>query len=309
MDESKVILKNAIGKIKNLMAQNKYVNAHKACLEILRFDPENIQVIKLKNKIEAAVKKHNIDALKEDIANLKPLLAQKKFEELLAHLKQLEPYINQYPPLKLFIIKAQKAYRKDITVKQKKYFDQQYEEIAKLRKQKKYAEALHISQQLIRDSIEIKRSTKLISELKHQWINDELEKKQQFMNTDKHEDILLWLQKLKQISGKHPKIDKLIEKTKQRQQLYKKDQKKDFIFSGFEKMKTLIQLKKFDKAMMAGEEVLEIDPTNTKVRKMYSEATRKEVRKINKQLLTQMKNAHKKMKEEYQKNKKDFIRF
>lgn len=308
MDESKIIIDTAIGKIKNLMAEEKYVEAHKGCLEILRFDPDNIKVIKLKNKIEKVVKTININAIKEDIRNLKPLLEAKNFDELFLHLKQLEPYLNQYGPLRKFIIHSQNEYKKEVIAKQATYLKQQKKEIELLRAQKKYSEAIEIAQKIFKENIERKKMQSLVNKLKEEWINYELEKGKTFLETDKYEDILLWLQKLKQISGQNKRLNSLIERSKKRQKQFIVDQKKDFIFTGKEKLKTLMQLKKFDKAALAAQEILDIDPTNEDVRKLFIQATKKEMIKINKLLIKQMKDARNKISTEYRNNKDKYVK-
>jgi hypothetical protein len=92
--EKKGTLKGAYDKIKTLMEEERWQEAHRACIELLRFDPDNIKTIRLKNKIEKNVKNINVKAIEDDLESLKPLWKEKKYKEILEHLKGLEPYIN-----------------------------------------------------------------------------------------------------------------------------------------------------------------------------------------------------------------------
>jgi tetratricopeptide (TPR) repeat protein len=307
-NDSKILLTTAIGKIKTLMAQDKFVEAHRGCLEILRFDPDNIAAIKIKKKIEAIVKRKNIESLKEDIKNLKPLLEQKKYEELLEHLKSLEPFINDYSPLKHFIIKAQKAYRKDIKHEQERYYEVQVGLIKKLIKEKDYEPALKKAESLQKAEIKLEKTTALMKSIRKQWIESELQSHSQFLKSEKYEDILLFLQKLKGISGKNKKLNNLIIKFKKANSVHNIEKKKDFIFTGTEKIKTLLQLKKYDKAALAAKEILDIDPANKQVRKMFLSANRSEIRRMNKALLKQMSDSTKELKKSYKEEPKKFIK-
>ncbi len=306
--ETKTVLKDAIKKIKQLIAEEKWLDAHRACIEILRFDPDNIKIIRLKNVIEKNVKKNNVKAIKEDLKKLHPLWEQKKYEKLLEHLKDLEPYIPDYPPLKKYILKVRDAYKKTIEIKQKKYVERELEQIKKLIEQKKYQEAIRNAEKLRIQKFSEEEIKNWIKKIRLFWVENELKKHETLLGSDKYEDIQLFLQKLKKVDPSNEKLDRLMKDAKKKARSYQIEQKRDFIFIGLEKTRTMIQLKKFGKAVKAAREVLNIDPNNIQAKRLFAKASRKESKQIDKAVISLMKINNKEIKKLYRENKKDFIR-
>ncbi len=306
--EEKMILKDAIKKIKQLIAEEQWLDAHRACIEILRFDPDNIKIIRLKSVIEKNVKKINVRAIKEDLKKLQPLWDQKKYEELLEHLKDLEPYIPDYPPLKKYIMRARDAYRKTVEKEQKVYVRQELEQIKKLIEQNKYQEAIRNAEKLRIQKFNENEVKEWIKKIRSSWVENDLKQHETLLKSKKYEDIQIFLQKLKKIDPSNEKLDQLIKEAKKKAREYQIEQKRDFIFIGIEKTRTMIQLKKYGKAIEAAREILAIDPNNLQVKRLFAKASRKENHQINKDVVSLMKRNNKELKQQYKQNKKDFIR-
>lgn len=307
-DESQIVLSEAIQRIKNLMSQEKWLDAHRACLEILRFDPENLKIIRLKNKVEKQVKKINIRAIKEDIKNIQPLWKEKKYGELLEHLKELEPYRDEYKPLDRFIKKVQKAYLSEATDNQKEYYEAELKRIEQLAADKKFQEAIRAAQKL---RIARKKDNQLkqkVQRIKDLWVEQELKANETLFKSEKYEDALLKAQEIKKIDLSSQKIEGVINSLKKKYQQYKVMEKRDFIYKGLEKAQTLLQLKKYDKAMQVAQEILGVDPENKKAQYLFSKAKRKLAKSTNSELRKQMKKSQKNMKEKYKKDKNEFIK-
>lgn len=307
-DESQVVLSEALQRIKNLVNQEKWLDAHRSCLEILRFDPENLKIIRLKNKIERQVKKINIRAIKEDIRNIHPLWKEKKYEELMEHLKELEPYRNEYQPLNTFIKKVQKAYLAEAHEQQKEYYGNELQRIDRLTKEKKFQEAIRATQRLRiirKNDNELKRKVKQIKNL---WIDNELKGNEKLLSSEKYEDALMKAQEIRKIDSSSQKVERLIKTMKKKYQNHKIMEKRDFIYKGLEKARTLLQLKKYDKAMQATQEILDIDPENKKAQYMFAKSKRKLAKSTDIELRKQMKKAQKSMKAKQKEDKTKYIR-
>ncbi|MBU0668309.1 hypothetical protein KJ835_04275, partial [Patescibacteria group bacterium] len=147
-DEEQIIISEAFHQIKDLMKKEKWADAHRACLEILRFDPENLKIIRLKGIIERKVKKINIKAIKEDLKNIRSLWKEKKYTELLQHLKELAPYQNDYYPLKRFMRKVEIEYLAQTREQTKEENAADMAKINELLKDHKYQETIRIAQKL-----------------------------------------------------------------------------------------------------------------------------------------------------------------
>lgn len=307
-DQVQQVLKQAYDKIQSLMTENRWLEAHRACLEVLQFDPDNIRIIRFKNIIEKKVKNINKNAIKEDLKNLQSLWKEEKYEEYLRHLKELEPYIIDYPPLKDIILKAQSVYQKQVRKQQEAYYRSTIADIQKLMQEQKFQEALRDAEKLRILNVQEKELKNFIAKIRTDWVEMELKKNKHLLESQKYEDILLFYQNLLRIDSKSQKLKKLIESTKNKYMVFRIQEKRELIYKGLEKMKTLYQLQKYQRTMEAAKEILNIDPQNKEARKFFVKAEYKMARSIDKELLIQMRSAQKQMKEQYKKTKKDIIK-
>ncbi len=302
-------LSEAYQKIKELMAEEKWSDAHRACLEILHFDPENIKIIHIKNKIEKIVKKINKKAVKDDIKKLHPLFAQHKYREYLLNLKQLEPYLPDYPPLEKIILRATKKYEEELHGEQEITYQSENKRIAGLLKESKYQEAVLSAEKLRVMGIREEELKKLLADARAQWINNEIENNKTLLGGKKFEDMLLFYQRLLKIDPDSERVKNLIEQTKKVYQAYRIDEKKEFIYKSLEQIRTLHQLKKYEKASEACAEVLEVDPKNQSALNFQMQSQKKAQNLIDDEVITQMLNNQKKLKQEYISDPKSFDRF
>ncbi|MCC7196771.1 hypothetical protein IT413_01085 [Candidatus Peregrinibacteria bacterium] len=306
-NQSKLMMREAYDRIMALVADEKWRDAHRACLEILRFDPDNIKIIRLKTRIEKNVQRLNRKAIRDDLDRLDPLWKEKRYEELLIHLKELEPYINDYPQLKKVILKAQEGYQKQVTTQQEAYYQTEKANIRKLMETKNFQDALRTSEKLRTIGLHDNEMKKLIVEIRKTWIQDEIDKSHVLLDSEKYEDILLFYQGLLRIDNKSETLKKRIESTKKVYEKYKLELKRETLYKNFEKMRTFFQLKKYDKALEVAYENLAIDPYSKNILKFISKAKGKEEKAIFKDLVRQIKNSHRQMKEERKKNKNGFL--
>jgi hypothetical protein len=307
-EEVKKILREARERIERLMAQEKWVEAHRACLEILRFNPENIKIIRLKNKIENSVRKLNRKALKEDLKKLVPLWRERKYDEIMPYIEKLEPYAADYGPLNRFIIKVRKEYKNRVISNQKQYLEDEINHIKQLAGENNFPEAVRLTEKLrvlLKNETELK---KLLTDLRSRWINHELNTNKTLLESQNYEDILLFLQGLLRIDYRSLPVKKLIEKIKKRYQMVKVQQKKELIYKELSRIKTMYQLKKYYLAMDSAKDVLDIDPSNREAKTLFLKAKKQARKKQDREIREQMKTNRNKIKDRYKKNKKDFIR-
>ncbi len=303
-----VSLQEAYKTIKQLMKEQKWLEAHRACLEGLRFDPENLTIIHFKNTIEKKVKKINIKVIKSDLQKLKPLWSQHKYQEILTSLKELEPYIKEYPALKNLILKAKKKYEQQIRGQSEGTYQEETKKIADLLKQNKFQEALLAAEHLRIIGIHSQELQKLIISIRSQWIDHELNDNKTLISGQKFEDILLFYQKLLKIDPNSTKIKSAIEQTKKGYHGHNVDEKKEFIYKSLEEIKTLYQLKKYEKAYEACAEILAIDPENKTALTFQKHSAKKTQKLIDNEVIAQMLSTQKTLKQERKKDPKGFVR-
>lgn len=303
-----VSLNEAYKTIKQFMKDDKWLEAHRACLEVLRFDPENFKIIHLKNRIEKQVKKINRKAIKSDIEKLKPLWNEHKFNELLANLKQLEPYIHDYPALKPLILKATRKYGEQLKSEMEATYRTESKTVDDLMGQNKFQEALQLAEKLRIMGIHSSELKKRISGIRARWIEYELETNRILFSGTKYEDALLMYQKILKIDPGSAKVKNAIEQTKKAYAAFKIEEKKEFIYKGLENIRTLYQLKKYEKAYEACSEILDIDPQNKNALSFQKKAGNKTQKLISSEVIAQMVSNQKNLKTEYKADKKSFVR-
>ncbi len=306
--DAKSLIKENYQLILDYMEQEKWADAHRACLEILRFDPENIKIIRLKSKIENKVRNLNRDSVKKDLEMLEPLWKEKKFADILAYLQKLQPFTADYPPLLQVIKKAQEAYNEQVYEQQEEYFGKDYERILQLIKEKKFGESMREAEKLRLLKINESQVRKLIGKIRTDWINSEIQENQTLLQSQRYEDILLLYQRLLRIDSKSTLLEKLIKQTKKDYQFYKIDEKKEFIYKSTEEIRTLYLIKKYDKAIKAAKEILDIDPRNKEIKSLYSRSQRKYHKQLQKEVIAQMLGSQRQYLPIYKENKKAFRR-
>ena len=307
-DQAKQMMKEAYERITALISEEKWRDAHRACLEILRFDPDNIKIIRLKTRIEKTVQKVNRKAIRDDLDKLDPLWKEKRYEELLTHLKDLEPYVIDYPELKNIIIKAENGYKKQVSGQQEGYYQTERNNIKKLMEQKDYQEGLRTAEKLRTLGLHEEEMKKIIKDIRKNWIQEEIDKSQSLLDSEKYEDILLFYQGLLRIDSKSEMVKKRIESVKKVYEKHKIELKRETLYKNFEKMRTFFQLKKYEKALEVAQENLAIDPYNKNILKFIKKAKGKEEIAVFKELARQIKASHRQMKEERKKNKGAFVK-
>lgn len=295
--------------IEDNMNNGKWLDAHRLCLEILRFDPENLKAIRIKNKVEKMVKKYNRKAIKDDLAKLKPLWKEQKYEELVTHLKKLEAYIADYPPLKGIFEKAANAYRNQLKHQQGDFYKTQFAAIENLVKAGKYQDAMREAEKLRLLKFHEKDIKNLIKTLRATWIDHEIQSNMGLLKTEKYEEILMFYQYLQKIDPASLRLKRLIDQTKKVYQGFKIEEKREFLYASLEKIRTLYQLKKFEKTVEALQEVLAIDPWNKEAKSLFQKSSRRVRKMIAQETILQILNAQKQQKVDYQHDKKSFRRF
>lgn len=305
---SQLSLREATLQIKLFISEEKLQEAYRACLEILRYDPENIHVIRLKNKIEKKVKKINRKSVKADLAKLKPLWREKKYEELFMNLKKLESFLPDYPHLKTILLRAKKRYDKQFNHRQKRFYHDEIKRIYQLIIDKKFQDAILVNEKLQTLKIHGEALKKLLLYTRQKWIDDELEQNKILLQGEKYEDMLLFLQKLLKIDPNNLRLRHLIEGKKNQYQRYRIDEKREFIYASLEKIRTLYLRKKYEKTVDAAEEILNVDPKNKEANFFWKRALRKTRRLIQKECCALLIEARRALWEEYRKNRNEFTR-
>ena len=122
------------------------------------------------------------------------------------------------------------------------------------------------------------------------------------------QDIFLFYQTLLQIDPTSRKLKDLFAAAKKKSQQANIEEKRDFIFKGIEEIRTLAQLRKYDKVALAAEEILAIDPLNDEAKKFLKHAKKILNKQRDEAVRKQMQDAQAENLKAYQQNKYDYIK-
>jgi tetratricopeptide (TPR) repeat protein len=302
------ILQQSYLQIENLIKEGHFLDAHRACLELLRLDPQNLKVIRLKSKIEKLVATNNRNLIKKDLAALEPLWREKNYKEYALNLKKLEPYMNDYPPLRKIFVRAQKAYEKQIREEENFYFSNECEKILSLAEQKNFSQALLDAEKLLAFQSKERDTRNLLIKLRKLWIEEEIRSNQTLLASNKFEEIFMFYQKMKKIDPESSVIEDLIRTAQKRYERFRIDEKKEFLYDALTKTRTLFQLKKYEKSLEAAKEILSIDPFNKEVQGLLKKSQTKARHQLEEEVVQQILSSKKRLQSEYEQNHQAFQR-
>lgn len=287
-------LKEIEQQVKILIASEKWAQAHQICLQILQYDPENSTFLKFKTSIEKAVNQINQKAIREELKKLDPLLHNKQYESYLQQIAPLQNYIKDYPEISKKILLAQQLLEQSYQEK----VQQAVEEVQQIfLKNKNHLDFENLRQQLNylhKQNPHEKSIPQLLDKITKQHIKNELQQQKPLLESNHFEDIIIFLLRLQKLAPNNNTLKNQIEKIKQRYQIEKVENQRDFIFKTLEEAKLLFIRKKYDLCMELCERVLSIDPRNpaaiTYLQKSTNKASQASENLIITQLLANYKN-------------------
>lgn len=285
-------------KIDELIISEKWAEAYKIVNQILALDPENGAFIRQKNKIETEVKKRNEKAIVNELESLEKLLKDKKYEEYLEKIAPLQAYINDFPVIGDKIVSAKKMMDSSYQDKRNALISSLESEVKEKGENLDFTKTLTELDQFPVSKSDLARVSSLKQRVKQIWINKLLKENEGLLNSQKYEDTIIFLLKLKKIDSENQKITNLITKTKDRYQEYRIDSQKDFIFKTIEEIKTLYIKRSYDSAIQLCERILLIDEKNPIALNYASKSLIKANRESEKQITKQIKENYLKLKQD-----------
>jgi len=294
-------------KIHQLIIDKKYKNAFLICEKLLEKSPRDKNLLKLKKEILDANAKENEEAIKRGMKNAKKLLKQKKYIEATRILEKLYKLNPNDEKLKEMLIKT------DSTIKQMK---EQIEEDIIKKEKRRLNKILNNSPETLNGEImeterkyrKIKGINGVIKLYREKLIEKNIRGKEDLIYSTNFRDIENFIEQLKKIDKNSPQIKDLQKMTKQRKYGEQVDTKNEFIFKGESHLTTMMQLKKFDKVIKAGEEILEIDPRNDNIKRIIKKAEKLEYKKNRDKVIKKITLEEKEAKKEYKKEPNKFLK-
>ncbi|MBT3704821.1 hypothetical protein HOG17_03505 [Candidatus Peregrinibacteria bacterium] len=291
-----------------LMVEGRLAEAYSKGKEILQKYPDQKPIRDLMADISKRMMTMNKQQIKDGVKEAKSLNKAGDLVGALRKLKELITLSPQDAKLKRLYLKIQKTYKEKIDKQSKNFLEQKSKEIHELYEAGDRTNLIIRLQELAREYKNNKQMITLIRSYREKIIEEEVTKKKELINSTKFEDIRGFIKDLKKIDETSKTIKNLENYISRRQMGNQVENIEEFVFASEDSLATLVKLKKFEEAIIVANEILKTNPDNKKVRKNLKKAKRKAFFKNQKEVARKIKLSLPKLKEEYKKNKSNFVR-
>ncbi|MEK7673319.1 MAG: hypothetical protein AAB373_05550 [Patescibacteria group bacterium] len=294
-------------KINGLIFSKKYQEAYSLCKDIISKFPEATNIYSLKKKIEQEVAAENKRVVEQKIDSTQTFFDQKKYADAIKTLREALTLIPDYPKAKKLYAKAQELYQKQVEEIEKSFIEKQSKRLNEI--------LLTLPNQLMDELLELETENagnKLIMDLtstfKDKLIEQKIKDKKELINSNKYQDLGNFIEQLKKIDPKNPRItdlQKSIHLNQHESQLSKKD---EYVYDGLKYLDTLLKLKKYDKGVQLINELIKVDPQNKKLQNLLTSTESKYFGQLKNSTTESIISHLPSLKAEYESDKNKFVR-
>ncbi len=257
--------------VNQVLADKDYKKAYKLCEEMaLRF-PGNSDVTAIKSRIVNEVRIENERVIESKLETFDELWDQKNYAEIIKQVQKLLKLDPTNKKLKKWNTKAQAAYKSQLDELQKDFYSKKEQDFETLLKNSPHllVDALFNFDLSNPGNITVRKMTE---KFRDKLIEKKIKEREDLIYSDKFEAIGNFIHELRNIDEKNPRIKDLEGMLKMWEHSDQQEQRSEFIYKGETHLETLMKLHKYDKAIKVAEEILEVDPSLTKVRKLLEKA-------------------------------------
>lgn len=294
--------------IEALIAEGKFGEAFEECTKILNKIPNNQTFLSIKRSIEVKMFELNKEKVKEGIKEAKKIFKNKDTIGALKKIRELLTLAPNDATLIRLHGKLQEKYKKETEKAEQDFVQQKEKEFKTLLDASSYSILLQEIDLLESNYIGNKNVMSLASRTKESIIKKEIEGKKELLMSTKFEEIYDFLNDLKNIKKDSKILIDIEASIKKRESGSAMRTIGDFVYSGTNDLETLMKLKKYNEAVSVSEELLQINPQDEKVRKIYNKAKTKAYAVNKNDAIEVIKKSISKLKGEYTNNKSNFIR-
>ncbi|MFC1810826.1 hypothetical protein ACFLZH_04970 [Patescibacteria group bacterium] len=294
--------------IEGLITADKLKEAYDLCNKLLLNYPESVRINRAQGKIEKLVYKKNLEVVKKDMDNLKPLWKEGKYTSIISKLKELQGFVPGYAPIQKQLEKAVKLETKQKYKTQKQTLDDYMNAAKKYLNEKNYKEAITTLKRILMKLPENEEAQKMLKESRTLYIDQQIQENGFLLKSNKFDEIAQFIKHLKHVDPDSNKITQLINKLSKKEEIARKFQKMDFTYQSFEELTTLYQKQKYQAAIKGLEELVKIEKDNFKALEMLKSARKKFDKQLIKEVITKIKLLQTKFRKQKKQMPKEFIR-
>lgn len=260
--------------VNQLLGDKDYKRAYKLCEEMVMRFPDNKDAFEVKERVENEIRIENQRIIEAKLESFDKLWDEKKYPEIIKEVKKLLKLEPGNKKLKKWNIDAQDAYKNDLEEAQTEFYT---------KKEAEFTDLLEKSPHMLVDALfnfdmsnpgnsSVKKMT---DKFRDRLIEKKIKEREDLVYSDKFDAIKNFIHELRVIDDKNPRIQELEGMLKMWEHSDQEEQRSEFIYKGANHLDTLMKLHKYDKAIKVAEEILEIDPSLSKVRHLLENAKKK----------------------------------
>ena len=293
--------------INSLLAEGRFDKAYSQVNDYLDKYPKAKNLKKLKKKIEEDVEDRNKEVVKGKMMKIDELWKQEKYVEILRELKRMIELDPENDKLKDLFQKTQDKYRDQLETQTKGFEKDQGKKLDQLLEQDtdKFLEELYFIEEKNPQNPKV---AAMVKKYREKYISKVLSEKKDFIYSNKFEEIMAFISKLKKIDPENKDLNKVEKHIRQKMRKSHIEKKSEYLYKGNEYLDTLLKMKKYDKAAQVAKELLEFGGKNEKLEKILKGAEKKDEKQNRNEVIDKINKDKESLKEEYKKNKKRFVK-
>ncbi len=257
-----------------LVSSGKAKDAYSRAKQLLAQYPDDEDVRRIYREVAEVIGDENERLVEKALPALEASFDTGDYAKVLSEAGRLLKFAPKHGDLKDLFFKAQRAYAEKL---------EHSVDLMEARHRQRFEELLANSPESLNEelfSLDMANPNndvlhKLTSEFRDRLIEKLIKEKEELIYSDKFEAFEHFLSELRRIDPKSKRVMDLERLMKAGQGEMMQEDRLEFLYRGQQHLKTLLRLKKFDKAMKVAEEILVADPKASYAKRGLSEAKRK----------------------------------
>ena len=299
---------NIIRVAKENIANQKLNRAYSEILAGLKSFPYNKALKKLRIKCEKQIQRQIDNKVKSEINHISDFMKHENYQKALLEIERVFKFAPNNQKLLKFYRKAKEKVieksikaNKELLIKKRKELENEFSKGNEEQTLKTLfdIEQNHGTEPAIND---------LISEYRDKIIESRIKTKHDLLLTTKFTAIRNFIDSLETIDQDNIRVKKLKQVQHSREFGEQISEKSEFVYESIVNIKTLIRLKKYNEALIAINEIIELTPNYTKAKRLKQKIETKLYKITKKIVIKQIKLNKQDLKQDFKNKRKDYIR-
>jgi len=295
--------------VETLIVEGRFEEAMEKCKKYLSSFPDQKEIVKLKKTIEERLFEQNEKEIDQKNKESEKLYSAKDYLGALRLTKEALTLAPHNDKSKRLYLKYQEKYKAQMEEAEKSFIKQRREHFEQLIAEEKLTELIEETRKLEEQNLENHAVRSLVEEFKEKLIEKELKSKKDLLNSDKIEDIENLIAGLKKISENSKLLRNLENAVKQKKLGVQIENIDEFIYEGQQNLVTLMKLGKFEESIRVCEEILKVNPEDSKARSILEKAKNSFYKQSKREAIKNIKSYLPTLKQEYKTGKDNFVTF